>query len=288
MCGRRDQGGGILHGRIPGRDHRLADPQHQFLQQPAARLRELHHRVPAARNRLLRTRPRAPAAGRVAQGAAQSPAVQHGLLREQAAGGDHERRHPAPIEQDASTTGGQSFPARHGSCAARPQIAHMSAACASVLRVVVGLYWLYFACQTWHGLGWVQRVMKASAQSNPIPGLHEFLVGVVVPNWFLFAVGQTIGETPLAVLLILGFATRWAAILGVLLALNLASTVAFGLNDDGFRWMYYLAVIVNAQVIASGAGRYAVASFKWVPAYLHLPRRSSWSWWHFSRAPSAS
>jgi len=144
----------------------------------------------------------------------------------------------------------------------------MSDAWPSLFRIVVGIYWLYFASQKWHGVGWVQSVMTASAQSNPIPGLHQFLVGVVVPNWFLFAVGQTIGETLVAVLLILGLATRWAAILGLLLALNLAVTVAFGLNDDGFRWMYYLAVIANAQVIASGGGRYAVAGFKWVPAYL--------------------
>jgi uncharacterized membrane protein YphA (DoxX/SURF4 family) len=144
----------------------------------------------------------------------------------------------------------------------------MSDAWPSLFRIVVGIYWLYFASQKWHGVGWVQSVVRASAQANPIPGLHEFLVGVVAPNWFLFAVGQTIGETLVAVLLILGLATRWAAILGLLLALNLAVTVAFGLNDDGFRWMYYLAVIANAQVIISGAGRYAVAGFKWVPAYL--------------------
>src|SRR5438128_10820963 len=144
----------------------------------------------------------------------------------------------------------------------------MSDAWPSVFRIVVGIYWLYFASQKWQGVGWMQGVIKSTAQSNPIPGLHEFLVGVVVPNWFLFAVGQSIGETLVAVLLILGLATRWAAVLGVLLALNLASTVAFGLNDDGFRWMYYLAVIANAQVIASGAGSYAVASFNWVPAYL--------------------
>ncbi len=144
----------------------------------------------------------------------------------------------------------------------------MSEAWASVFRITVGLYWLYFASQKWHGVGWMQSVMRASAQSNPIPGLHEFLLGVVVPNWFLFAVGQSIGETLVAVLLIFGLATRWAAVLGTLLALNLASTVAFGLNDDGFRWMYYLAVIANAQVIASGAGPYALSRFRWVPAYL--------------------
>ena len=59
-------------------------------------------------------------------------------------------------------------------------------------------------------------------------------------------------------LLILGLATRWAGILGLLLAANLALTVAFGVSDDGFRWLYYLAVIVNAQVIISGPGPFAL------------------------------
>jgi len=144
----------------------------------------------------------------------------------------------------------------------------MSDAWPSVFRIVVGIYWLYFASQKWQGVGWMQGVIKSTAQSNPIPGLHEFLNGVVVPSWFLFAVAQTIGETLVAVLLILGLATRWAAVLGLLLALNLALTVAFGVNDDGFRWLYYLAVIANAQVIVSGGGRYAVSNAKWMPAFL--------------------
>ena len=54
----------------------------------------------------------------------------------------------------------------------------------------------------------------------------------------------------------------------VLLAANLAFTVAFAINDDGFRWLYYLALVLNAQVIVSGAGPIAISSFRWVPAYL--------------------
>jgi hypothetical protein len=57
-------------------------------------------------------------------------------------------------------------------------------------------------------------------------------------------------------------------LLGFLLASNLALTVAFVANDDGFRWLYYLAVLVNAQVIVSGAGPLALARFGWVPAWL--------------------
>jgi len=144
----------------------------------------------------------------------------------------------------------------------------MSEAWPSLFRVAVGLYWLYFASQKWQGVGWMKPLIETTANANPIPGLHEFLVAVVVPNWLPFALAQAVGETLAAILLILGLATRWAGILGLLLAANLALTVAFAVNDDGFRWIYYLAVIVNAQVIASGPGPFALGRFGWVPEFL--------------------
>jgi uncharacterized membrane protein YphA (DoxX/SURF4 family) len=138
----------------------------------------------------------------------------------------------------------------------------------SLFRVTVGLYWLYFASQKWHGVGWMHDLMIATARVNPIPGLREFLTSVVVPNWLPFALGQAVGETIVAVLLIVGLGTRWAAILGTLLAANLALTVAFAVNDDGFRWLYYLGLLATAQVIVSGAGPVALSRFGWVPAFL--------------------
>src|SRR5438093_13060580 len=114
----------------------------------------------------------------------------------------------------------------------------------------------------------MKPVLDSAARVNPIPGLHEMLVSVVVPNWVPFALTQSIAETVVAVALILGLATRWAGVLGFLLAANLALTVAFGVNDDGFRWIYYLAVLVNAQVIMSGGGPIAFGRFGWVPAWL--------------------
>jgi len=138
----------------------------------------------------------------------------------------------------------------------------------SIVRFVAGVFWLYFASQKWQGVGWMKGLIESTARANPIPGLHEFLVAVVVPNWFLFALAQAAGETVAAVLLILGLATRWAGVLGFLLAANLALTVAFDVSDDGFRWLYYLAVIVNAQVIVSGPGSIALGRFGWVPEWL--------------------
>jgi uncharacterized membrane protein YphA (DoxX/SURF4 family) len=144
----------------------------------------------------------------------------------------------------------------------------MAAAWASVFRITVGLYWLYFASTKWLGVGWVQGLLQTAGAANPIPGLRELLTNLVAPNWFIFAVGQTVGETVAGILLLLGLATRWAGILGLLLATGLALTVGFEVKDDGFRWLYYLAVLVNAQVIASGAGSIALSRFGWVPAFL--------------------
>src|SRR5437899_8280220 len=118
----RNQGGRLFHGRLPRRDHRLLDPEHQLLQQPSARLRQLHQRLPPARHRLLRSRPRAPPERRVAQGPAQPPPFQHGLLREQTACCDSQGRDPAPAEQDESAAGLESFRARHQPTATRSSL----------------------------------------------------------------------------------------------------------------------------------------------------------------------
>ena len=141
----------------------------------------------------------------------------------------------------------------------------MSEAWPSLLRFTVGVYWLYFASMKWTGVDWMKGLIESAGKANPIPGLHEILINVVAPNWYPFAILQTIGETVVGVLLLVGLATRWAGILGLLLAANLALVVAFQVQDDGFRWLYYLAVLVNAQVIVSGPGPYALSSFGWVP-----------------------
>jgi len=144
----------------------------------------------------------------------------------------------------------------------------MSEAWPSLFRFTVGLYWLYFASTKWLGVEWLHSLMQSAGPANPIPGLREFLSNVVAPNWFLFAVAQTVAETVVAIFLIFGFATRWAAIGGLLLAMNLVLVVAFEVTDPGFRWLYYLGVLVNAQVIVSGAGPYAMSRFHWVPSFL--------------------
>lgn len=138
----------------------------------------------------------------------------------------------------------------------------------ALYRVGIGLFWLYFASQKWQGVGWMHGLMVAAARANPIPGLHELLVQVVVPNWELFAICQAVGETVVGIALVLGLATRKAAVLGFLLSLNLALTVAFAAGDLGFRWLYYLAVLANAELVFSEPGVLALGRARFVPGWL--------------------
>jgi uncharacterized membrane protein YphA (DoxX/SURF4 family) len=136
----------------------------------------------------------------------------------------------------------------------------------SLFRLAVGGFWLFFARQKWTGMGWVRPLLERSPQVNPVPGLRQLLEAVVVPHWLAFALLQTAGETLVAFLLIAGLLTRPAALLGVLLATGLSLTIAFLDTDVGSRWLYYLAVLVNAQVLIAGPGPLAL------DARLPLPR----------------
>jgi len=146
----------------------------------------------------------------------------------------------------------------------------------SLFRIGVGAYWLYFAAQKWpaplglapHGIAWMHAYLTQAARTNPVPGLRDALNQVVVPNWQLFATGQAVAETLVAVLLVLGFATRPAALVATLLALNLSLTVAFLDSDAGLRWLYYLPVLASFQVFVAGAGPLALERARWVPDWL--------------------
>jgi uncharacterized membrane protein YphA (DoxX/SURF4 family) len=111
----------------------------------------------------------------------------------------------------------------------------------------------------------MRPLIQGAAAVNPIPGLHEFLAVVVAPNWFWFAVAQAVAETVVGVALVLGIATRKVAVLGLLLALNLALVVAFESGDIGFRWLYYLGVLVNAELVIAGGGAFALGAWRALP-----------------------
>ena len=90
----------------------------------------------------------------------------------------------------------------------------------------------------------------------------------------LTGVGGIVSFGQAAFVGVAAYTTAWTSALsgyspwvGLLLAINLALTVAFA-ADPGFRFLYYLAVLVNGQVIVSGPGPYALSRFGWVPTFL--------------------
>ncbi len=138
----------------------------------------------------------------------------------------------------------------------------------AVIRIGAGVFWLYFASRAWNGVGWMQPLLVQSAVQNPIPGLHELLLQVVVPHWFGFALAFAGAETLVGLLLLLGLLSRGAAWIGVLLALALAVTVGFLEPDVGRRWLFYLAVLVNLACAVGGPGALAGERLKGVPRWL--------------------
>ena len=138
----------------------------------------------------------------------------------------------------------------------------------ALYRTGVGLFWLYFASQKWQGVGWMRPLIEAAARANPVPGLHELMVAVVAPNWVLFAAAQALGETLVGLALVLGLAQRKAALAGFVLALNLSLTVAFLASDLGFRWLYYLALLANAELVFVEPGPLALGRARFVPGWL--------------------
>ena len=146
----------------------------------------------------------------------------------------------------------------------------------SLFRIGVGVYWLYFAATKWpapiglppSGADWVHPIMIQVSRVDPLPGARELMAQVVLPNWHLVVIGETVAETVVGVLLIVGLATRPAAVLGTLLALGLSLTVAFANADVGLRWLYYLPVLATFEVFVNGAGSLAVERASLVPRWL--------------------
>ncbi len=125
-----------------------------------------------------------------------------------------------------------------------------------VLRVLVGVYWLYFGFEKLRGYGWVRSLLQNAAFNNPIPLYNDFLRSVVLPNWELVTIFQTILEIAVGVGLVLGLLTRICAALGVFAAVNLTLTFAFSVADFGLVfWFYSLGVLVNSTALAQNSGQ---------------------------------
>lgn len=135
-----------------------------------------------------------------------------------------------------------------------------SAVALTVVRLLVGVLWLYNA--GWKvppDFGQDDRsglfVFTGYAVSHPVFPPYSWVVEhVVLPQFIAFGWAVLVLETTLAALMLSGSFVRVAALLG------LAQSVAIGLSvaraPNEWPWSYALMVAVHLLVLFGGAGRY--------------------------------
>ena len=94
----------------------------------------------------------------------------------------------------------------------------------SILRIYVGYYML------WQGIrkfqrdfakgDWVGRQIGDVAALDIFPWYKRFLLDYVMPNQELFGYLVMLGEIAVGACLLLGFMTRWSAVMGLFLLVN--------------------------------------------------------------------
>jgi len=131
----------------------------------------------------------------------------------------------------------------------------------AALRVGVGLLWVQNA-------GW-KRPPDFGADNNPVSGLRKFtgfavehpvfppyawvVDNVVLPNFTLFGWLVLLAEASLGAFLLIGLATRFWAVIGLLQSLAITLSV---LNaPDEWHWSYFLMLLAHGALWATAAGR---------------------------------
>jgi NADH dehydrogenase len=94
----------------------------------------------------------------------------------------------------------------------------------SVLRIYVGFYML---SQGWRKFqrdfakgDWIGRQIGDLATLNLLPWYRKFLAGYVVPHHELFGWLVVIGEIAVGGCLLVGFLSRWSALVGLFMLIN--------------------------------------------------------------------
>jgi uncharacterized membrane protein YphA (DoxX/SURF4 family) len=130
----------------------------------------------------------------------------------------------------------------------------------SVLRIVVGTYWIYFSVMKWFDRSWVRDLLNTAASGSYLPGYNQ-LLKYAASNPGSTAIVVTILETVIGLFILLGILTRVAATLGAVLGLNLLLTFAFcrcQWTQTDFPlvfWFYFFPIILNIQVAFDRSSR---------------------------------
>lgn len=123
------------------------------------------------------------------------------------------------------------------------------------IRVLAGLLWI-------QNVGWKYppnfEILGRSIQrgiDQPTWGpFSSFLDAVVIDNLVAFGWLTLMSELVVGAMLLAGFSTRLAALIGVVQSLFIGLTVA-GVEHE-WGWSYWMMVAVHAAIYAAAAGRF--------------------------------
>lgn len=142
--------------------------------------------------------------------------------------------------------------------------ARIGRATAAVLRITLGLLWL-------SNLHWKRPADFGRTQGNglfkyvnsavvdpPVFRPYSSLVEhVILPNFHLFGWFSLMTEALLAGALLVGWKTRWMALLGVVQSLAIGLSVINYSKAYEWPWSYYLMIAAHLALLGLGAGKVA-------------------------------
>lgn len=130
---------------------------------------------------------------------------------------------------------------------------------AFVVRAVVGLLWLenlswkippHFGADDDSGL---YHFTSLAVEHPVLAPFSAVIENVVLPNFAVFGWGVFLAETSLAVFLLLGLATRFWAVVGILQTIAIFLSVSAAPNE--WVWSYYLMAVGHVAILGMAAGR---------------------------------
>jgi thiosulfate dehydrogenase (quinone) large subunit len=130
----------------------------------------------------------------------------------------------------------------------------------ALCRIVIGGLWL--SALIWklppnfiplEGLRSLKEWMELEVQYPVVPFYAQFVQAIVLPNFMLFAWATFIVELLIGLGLLLGIFTRAAAVLGLLMALNL--TIGLLNVPNEWAWSYFMLLLFQILFTFTDPGR---------------------------------
>lgn len=128
------------------------------------------------------------------------------------------------------------------------------------VRILAGLMWLanlHWKVPTDFGQsngGGLYKYVAAGAENAPLAPYRWALRELVLPNFRAFGWFTLISEIIVAALLLIGYRSRWVALVGAALAVPIGLSVLYYPNADEWAWSYLLMIGLHLLLWAVPSG----------------------------------